>query len=257
MQTQSYNQKYFKDRDLLDLHLAEAIKFLMNKHKLRSVLDVGCGTGRLVNYLNDQGFQSIGIDPSKQAITLARKENKQSILQQASATNLPFKKNSFDIITSISVIEHLPKKAEKKFISEIKRILKSKGIIFLVTPNFSAPWRYIQGNRWFGYSDPTHRHFYTRKELSFLLTQQNFHNITFEFKTIYNPPYQWQLPGLYELLPKPVKSLTTYLLISTPLSAIRDSFLDSCSKILKTKRSHNDSDNRHNQTRPLFSQARS
>lgn len=54
-------------------------------------------------------------------------------LVNGSALKLPFTNNSFDLIIIQDVIEHLPNTSD--FYSEIKRILKSKGYLFLSTPN--------------------------------------------------------------------------------------------------------------------------
>lgn len=219
-----YNKKYFQDRDLLDRHLAATIEMLAQEHGLKKILDVGCGTGKLVKYFNDNGFEALGCDMADEAIKIAKIVNNSSSIKKATASNLPFKNGSFDFVTAISIIEHLTEKGAKLFLAEAKRVLKPNGFLFMVTPNFAAPWRYIQGKRWFGYSDPTHTHFYTRKSLSNLLRTYRFRNIKLQFKTIYDPPYEWELPGFLGKLPKPAKSLITFLLISTPVSAIRNSF---------------------------------
>lgn len=219
-----YNKKYFQDRDLLDRHLAATIEMLAQEHGLKKILDVGCGAGKLVKYFNDNDFDAMGCDKFPEAIKIAKIVNNSSSIQQAPATNLPFKNHSFDLVTAISVIEHLTENGAKLFLAEAKRVLKPNGFLFMVTPNFAAPWRHIQGKRWFGYSDPTHTHFYTRKSLSGLLKSHEFNNIKFQFKTIYDPPYEWEPPGLLGKLPRPAKSLITFLLISTPVSAIRNSF---------------------------------
>lgn len=200
MSTQ-YNERYFSERDRLDLHIAASIAILMKDHSLKKVLDVGCGTGRLVKFLNERGFQSYGCDNVNLAVKTARKINEKNTIVKAPATKLPFKKNSFDMLTAISLIEHLTKTEMNTFILEAKRVLKPNGFIFIVTPNFASPWRFIQGTKWFGYSDPTHINFFTPLSLANLLKDYGFYNPKFWFKT--NHPN---------------------LLFSTPFCFIRNSF---------------------------------
>ena len=219
-----YNKKYFQDRDLLDRHLAATIEMLAQEHGLKKILDVGCGTGKLVKYFNDNGFEALGCDKSPEAIKIAKTVNDSSSIKKATATSLPFKNHTFDLVTAISVIEHLTENGAENFIAEAKRVLRPNGFLFMVTPNFAAPWRHIHGARWFGYSDPTHTHFYTRKSLSNLLRTYRFKNIKLQFKTTYIPPYEWEMAGLLGKLPWPAKSLLTYLLISSPMSVMRNSF---------------------------------
>lgn len=218
-----YSEKYFKERDHLDIHMAEAIKIFIQENNLKKTLDVGCGTGRLVKFLNVEGFEAHGCDIEDEAVRLAKKLVKNKIIK-ASATKLPFKKRSYDFVSAISVIEHLTDTQIKKFLSEAKRILKPGGYVFFVTPNYATPFRYLQGERWFGYSDPTHVTFFTPKSLAHQLRLSGFKNIKFNFKSKYDSPFDWDLPEFMRSLPQPFKTFITYLLISTPLSNIRNSF---------------------------------
>ena len=218
-----YDRKYFEDRDRLDLHIVESIKILMQDNNLKRVLDVGCGTGKIVQFFNQQGFNAIGCDKSKIAIEVAKKVSKKSFIV-ASATKLPFKTGSFDLVISISTIEHLIQDDVRQFLQEACRVLKPHGFIFMITPNYASPLRYLLGKKWFGYSDPTHITFFTPKMLSTRLVQSGFKNIKLRLKTAYNVPSNLHLPGFLRQLPMPIKNALNYLMISSPLSTLRDSF---------------------------------
>lgn len=206
MKKSQYNKKYFDERDTLDLLIAQSIALFMKKQKLHDILDVGCGTGKLVEYLNSYGFEAKGCDLYDQALNKAKKINKTNTIVKSDATKLPFKNNSFDLITGISLIEHLSKKNGILFIKQARRILKQNGYIFLITPNFNSPLRFILREKWFGYSDPTHINFFTPFSLANLLKDHGFYNPIFWFKI-----------GNYE-------GLVKHILFSTPLCFIRDSF---------------------------------
>jgi len=220
----NYNKAYFKKRDHLDLHIAESIKLIARKNNFKRTLDVGCGTGKLVNFFQKEGFDAHGCDNQKEAILLASKINKKGTITKASATNLPFRNQSFDIITCISVIEHLTPNQAEKFLSETRRVLKPGSFIFLITPNFATPLRLIQGKKWFAYSDPTHVNFYTPRSLAKLLSKFGFGNFQLTFKTVYHPSFDWEFPPFFGKLPKPFKAFCIFLLFSTPLTFIRNSF---------------------------------
>jgi 2-polyprenyl-3-methyl-5-hydroxy-6-metoxy-1,4-benzoquinol methylase len=229
-----YNTKYYEDRDHLDLHLAETIKLFMDDFKLEKLLDVGCGTGRIVKFFNDNGFKSLGCDIYEDALTFARKINKKNTIVKASAVKLPFKKNAFDIVISISVIEHLTPNEAEVFIQESERVLKPGGFIFLVTPNYATPIRLLQGKKWFAYFDPTHINFYTPKSLSALLKSSGFIHTKTRFKTAYGPTFDWEFPHHFGKLPPIAKRFFVYLLFSSPLSIIRNSFWIAAQKQFKT-----------------------
>jgi 2-polyprenyl-6-hydroxyphenyl methylase/3-demethylubiquinone-9 3-methyltransferase len=105
--------------------------------KETEVLEVGCGGGILSEEFARLGYHVTGIDPSRSSINTAKnhsKENNLSIKYEiGTGENLPFEKNSFDVVLCCDVLEHvndLP-----KVISEISRILKSGGIFIYDTFN--------------------------------------------------------------------------------------------------------------------------
>lgn len=109
---------------------------ILNKLKLLSkeqnILEIGCGTGHLIKYLRDLGYNITGTEASDKFIRYA-KENYGIGLIKESTANLNFKDCSFDIVMSFDVIEHIPQVNEH--IKEIKRILKDRGVYILCTPN--------------------------------------------------------------------------------------------------------------------------
>ena len=222
--TLNYNKAYFKKRDHLDLHIAQSLKLVVCKNNLKRILDVGCGTGKLVNFFQKEGFDAHGCDNQKEAILLASKINKKGTITKASAANLPYKNNSFELISAISIIEHLTQTEAGKLLDEAQRILKPKGYIFLITPNFNSPLRYLKRSRWFGFSDPTHITFFTPKTLSTLLVKHKFVNIKTRLRSAYNIPTNLHLPKQIHNLPIPLKNLLNYFMISSPLAVWRDSF---------------------------------
>lgn len=230
MNKNNYSNTYFKNRDHLDVQHAQYIKIFLNNHTLSKVLDVGCGTGRLVKFLNQHGFNTQGCEPEVAALKIAQRINSGNSIKKASATKLPYKANSFDLIISASVVEHLTKKEVNKFLKEAGRILKPHGYIFIVTPNFSSPFRYLKKEKWFAYSDPTHINFFNRKSISQLLTSTGFLNINFKFKTLYSNSLDQTLPPVLQLLPAPIKKSLFFLMFSTPISALRDSLWVSAQK---------------------------
>ena len=218
-----YTKTYFKQRDVLVFHMAETVKDLMKKNKLKKVLDVGCGSGLLVKYLQNEGFKTQGCDISPEAIKMAQIVNPKSIIKKASATNLPYKNNSFDLVVSISVIEHLHQNEVEIFLKEARRVLIRNGRLFLVTPNFSSPLRIIQGKNWFGYSDPTHINYFTKHSLTETLKRNGFLENQFQFNLKYHDSINWEFPPPFAKFPKLLKLIIIYVLFSTPISYARNS----------------------------------
>jgi ubiquinone/menaquinone biosynthesis C-methylase UbiE len=107
-------------------------------------LDVGCGVGSLILSFKRAGACSVGIDTDQNALLIARKRlNEYDFAESAHLVlsvgeELPFKNNTFDVITTITVLEHV--KDPKKAISECLRILKPKGILYIFVPNYMSFW---------------------------------------------------------------------------------------------------------------------
>lgn len=96
--------------------------------KNKNILEIGAGTSQFLKLFEDRN-QVVALDISaellKQNLTKAK-------LVVADAEHLPFADKSFDFIYAIGVLHHL--EDQKKALSEIKRVLKSNGQVFLSEP---------------------------------------------------------------------------------------------------------------------------
>jgi len=81
------------------------------------LLDVGCGTGISTDFWN---CDAAGIDPSLELIKQNKHHGKKSKLIQASAEEMPFPDDSFDIVISITAIHNFGD--IEKGLQEIKRV---------------------------------------------------------------------------------------------------------------------------------------
>lgn len=99
------------------------------------VLDMGCGTGAGSNILAGTFEKVYGIDVSPEAIEYCKKYWKRKNLSFfiGSGTDIPFVKNTFDIVATFEVFEHIEDWG--KFLLELKRVTKPQGKIYISTPN--------------------------------------------------------------------------------------------------------------------------
>lgn len=93
---------------------------------VRSLVDVGCGNGVFLNYLSQtkSGIDLTGTDRSVSALRFV-KSNK----VHASIESLPFEDQSFDCVTCLEVIEHLPTTIYPAALEELARISRKYIII--------------------------------------------------------------------------------------------------------------------------------
>jgi len=99
------------------------------------VLDVGCNTGYGSRILAERAKKVIGIDVSKAAVEFANQKHsaRNLVFQYADGAQIEFPDNTFDVVTSFQVIEHVQE--TDRYLSEIVRVLKPKGYAIFTTPN--------------------------------------------------------------------------------------------------------------------------
>jgi SAM-dependent methyltransferase len=104
---------------------------------LGKVLDVGCGTGALLDQLQRSSAELWGVDLSREGLKFCAMRGHQNLVL-ADATRNPFRREYFDVITAIGLIEHL--EDDGAFLLELKRLLKPNGVFVLLTSSFPYLW---------------------------------------------------------------------------------------------------------------------
>ncbi len=101
------------------------------------VLDIGCGTGKYLKFLSSNGFKTDGIDSSKTAIEMTKEilENESKIFYHDMFT-FKIPKNRYDLVLSISTIQHGTKDQIQKLINKIHETIIKDGKIFITVPSF-------------------------------------------------------------------------------------------------------------------------
>jgi ubiquinone/menaquinone biosynthesis C-methylase UbiE len=94
-------------------------------------LDLGCGNGKTVISLKEAGYHVTGVDFSSVAIDYCRNTFDDATFEVASVCDLPFEDKSFDYITAVHVLEHLNDDQLADAVSEIARVLRPEGYLFV------------------------------------------------------------------------------------------------------------------------------
>jgi SAM-dependent methyltransferase len=118
------------------------------------VLELGCGMGHMLTWLTDR-YHVFGCDINPWALSQARHNVPQGQYVLLSGDEpYAFPEAVYDIVIAKHVVEHL--KQPELAIAEMSRVLKTRGLLILVTPNLSSPMRKRKKANWIGYKDPTH-----------------------------------------------------------------------------------------------------
>ena len=94
-------------------------------------LDLGCGRGEFISHLASLKIKAIGVEKDTGLVPEKRDKSLEIIEEDALLWLKNVEDNSFDFISAIHVIEHLEFSYFYKLTKEIKRVLKTDGVLFL------------------------------------------------------------------------------------------------------------------------------
>ena len=91
----------------------------------KSILDVGCGKGKPMRFVNKRGrFYAVGLDIFKPYLIKAKMEETHDDYVLCDVRYMPVKDKAFDVVLAMEVLEHLGKKEGVKMLKDIERMLK-------------------------------------------------------------------------------------------------------------------------------------
>jgi SAM-dependent methyltransferase len=95
-------------------------------------LDIGCGTGRWLRRYQQRGFRALGLDATLGMLRTAREHGTAAPLVTGEAQRLPFPDASFDAVSDVTVVQHIPLASQPQALAEMLRVLKPGGHLILV-----------------------------------------------------------------------------------------------------------------------------
>lgn len=95
------------------------------------LLDIGCSVGCTVEAANQRGWQGVGVDVSDDMVEYCRQRGLNC--HKTGSLRLPFADESFDVVTSWHVIEHVANVSET--LAEWQRVVRPGGLLVLETPD--------------------------------------------------------------------------------------------------------------------------
>jgi len=156
-------EKFYKINNLDDEDIFHEVHFKLFSNYITNnekVLDVGCGTGRLLNILRKYSINCYGLDASQEMVN--KIDNKENIYI-GSVFDIPFEKNFFDIVTSMDLMVHFDE-IEEILIQKLK-VTKNQGLVI--------------------FNIGSHEHYILSKNI----LKNEFNPIYENFKTTIHKPY--------------------------------------------------------------------
>jgi len=124
----------------------EDVEFLherFQQDKIEKILDLGCGDGRHLCYFGNLGYRMYGLDNAPTGLHLAKERlggaGLDAGLVCADMVAIPWPDGFFDAVVAIQVIYHNPIEGIRRTISEIHRVLKPAGWLFVTISTCKPP----------------------------------------------------------------------------------------------------------------------
>jgi len=161
---------YERAIEQIELFKSEVSKHEPIEFKGKKLLEIGAGVGTfLITARTKYDIEAFGVEPSKDEFSPFN-EISQSLLEEYNlpkdmiargfAENLPFDNNSFDLIYSTNVLEHV--QDPKLTLEESIRVLKPGGYLQFVVPNYFSFWEGHYGVLWPCLTNKTLAKLYTK-----------------------------------------------------------------------------------------------
>ena len=131
-----------------------------------NILDIGAGTGDFLALAKENGWETVGVEPSDKARAIALKKAV-SFVEDTSG----LESHSFDVITMWHVLEHVPNLDNQ--IKELKRLLKPSGTLIVAVPNFKSFDAKHYGAFWAAYDVPIHFWHFSKKAIKILFEKED------------------------------------------------------------------------------------
>lgn len=141
--------------------------------KTNKLLDVGCGIGFFLEVAKQRGWDVYGTEYTDEAIKICNQKG--FTMHQGALNTDNYLLESFDVITSFEVMEHINNPIEE--VTKFNQLLRKDGLFYFTTPNFNAIERMYLKEHYSVVSYPEHLSYYTKKTARRLLENNGFREL--------------------------------------------------------------------------------
>ncbi len=168
------------------------------RHRVKpgTALDVGCGRGFTLSYLQSFGFKAHGLEFSDTAAWHAR--NVLGIeVETGDFLKSSHQKDFYNVVIFWHSLEHLPSPIAA--LGRANELLKKGGLLVVAVPNFDSLQARLFGRSWFHLDIPRHYFHFGKNALKKMLHSQGFKIVQMDHLSLEQNPYGW-LQSFYNAL---------------------------------------------------------
>jgi|TARA_B110001452_G_scaffold244578_1_gene228677 2-polyprenyl-3-methyl-5-hydroxy-6-metoxy-1,4-benzoquinol methylase len=158
-------------------HLVRSYQFYKKKKAIQKknnvekgkILDIGCGTGDFLKYMDSSGWEIDGVETDKGARIIAEKKLNKKIKEKLNLFN---EENKYDVITMWHVLEHVYN--VEGYLKKINKLLKKGGFVVIGIPNCNSYDAKKYKENWVAYDLPIHLSHFRKKDIKKLAKKNKF-----------------------------------------------------------------------------------
>jgi SAM-dependent methyltransferase len=135
------------------------------RKKQGKMLDIGAGTGAFVGYMQQKGWEVMGLEPDETARQHAWTDHRVQLVDTDQLFSLP--PDSFDAITLWHVMEHVHDL--HPYVEQLKTLVRRTGRIFIAVPNYTSYDARFYREAWAAYDVPRHLYHFSPEAMETLL----------------------------------------------------------------------------------------
>lgn len=113
--------------DLVDRHLGASPS--------KNLLDIGCGVGALHPFIEGRFDSVSGVDVSADSVARAAEDHPENEYRVYDGETLPYADGAFDMTLAVCVMHHVPPKQWRRFLEEMRRVVRPGGLVCLIEHN--------------------------------------------------------------------------------------------------------------------------
>lgn len=133
------------------------------------LLDIGCGTGAFLHYMQQTGWNVTGLEPDAGA--RAKAKELYNVEAQPVDNLFSLEAGQYDAITMWHVLEHVHE--IHAYLQHLPMLLKPNGALLIAVPNYTSLDAQHYGPFWAAYDVPRHLYHFSPQSMEMLLQQYN------------------------------------------------------------------------------------